>query len=269
MAKVDQLYSNKKTSYSGADFNIWAYYPITEVYEGSSSFGDLTVAYPEELELIRGKRIDVDNYRYLEARLGKKSMDMFDIQVDSTRDGIVPFANMQTITSSFASSLSAVENIGSSLPVDHTRGQKTFAGSIIFTVLDKEPLREMIEHSYLSSRDDKDMRPEYFTVDQIPAFNVVIQGSNEVPNQNGIPQQVIKVLVGVKLMTHGETISIDDFFLEQTYQYVCRYVSPWITTADNEAATINSVSKLQDLAKVQTNKGFNLTEKPDPLKSFI
>ncbi len=263
--------ANRRYSYSGADFNIWAYYPITEVK--SSNITNLsddvpvrdffnpspTPAYDlESLEIVRDKTVGLEEYTRLVAEWGNALVEFHGIRVDSSSDGIVPFGNMQTITSSFASSLSAVENIGSSLPVSHTRGQKTFAGSMIFTVLDKEPLKEMIDNSFLSQRNDKDQRAEYFTIDQIPAFNVVIQGSNELPTKNGLPQQILKVLVGVKIMTHGETISIDDFFLEQTYQYVCRYVSPWITTVDSESGTLASVTKLQDLAKVQANRSWRI-----------
>jgi hypothetical protein len=53
-------------------------------------------------------------------------------------------------------------------------------------------------------------------------------------------------------MTYGETISIDDFFTEQTYQYVATYMTPWIPTPDattrNEfLGTLNFIPISEDI----------------------
>lgn len=168
-------------SYSGPDFDIWAYFP-------TESAGDVDV---------------------------------------------VRFANMQAITTSMTSSLSAVERIGYSGPVGFTRGQKTFAGSLIFTVFDREPLYQLLNADVVANQD---FDPEFLTLDQLPPFNIVIQGQSEIlgfgangSSRDRPESEVTKIIVGVRLLQNGETISIDDFFLEQSHTYTSEYITPWMS----------------------------------------
>lgn len=137
--------------------------------------------------------------------------------------------NVQTVTSSVASSITAVEKIGSSAAVAHTRGQKTYAGSLIFTVLEKEPLEALLQKDI---RGHEDYSPDYFTLDQLPPFNIVIEGSTETLQKSASGSspfnRIFKVIVGVRLMQYGETVSVDDMFLEQSHTYTATYVTPWM-----------------------------------------
>lgn len=183
-------------SYSGADFEIWAYFPIEE----------------------QQARIIPLPYR--------------------VADSLIKFGTLQTITTSVSSSKTSVDRIGSSTADGYTRGQKTYAGSLIFSVLEKEPLQ------FLFDQFDRalDANPSYMSFDQLPPFNIMIQGSTEYLSKKdkdalaiGGPQIISKVIVGVELVQHGETISIDDFFLEQSHQYVATYISPWFSGGVNFA----------------------------------
>jgi len=157
------------------------------------------------------------------------------------QDGSVALSSLHTITSSFASSASPVVSIGRSSPKAHTTGQKTFAGSLIFTFLGIDPLEEL-----MLQRKSADARGGLFSVDQIPPFNIVIWGQNEYATlknkTSAVSQSVFKILTGVKLVTHGESITIDDFYLEQSYQYRCSHVTPW-TVGDLTVAKLVTPGK--------------------------
>lgn len=197
--------SNLPHSFSGQDFNIWAYLP----------------------------------------------------EVDTKAEDSAPviFANLQTITTSLASSLAPVLAVGSDSVLGLTSGSKTFAGSLVFSVLDRDPLQDFIVRE---ERRPRTVGYDFFTVDQLPPFNIVIQGSNEYLPGNwvsgkfqdpyGDKTEIFKLLIGVKLLTHGETISIDDFFTEQTYQYQARYITPWYTGTPSEyiRSAYNALPKLLD-----------------------
>jgi hypothetical protein len=227
-------------SYSGSDFNIWMYYPIP-IASSNKSIKDEIAAIKRNITL---------DLPIQEMRDRWKRIEELTAQLDLGDGGIISIGNMQTITTSFASSVSAVETVGSSLPVGFTRGQKTYAGTTVFTILDKEPLQRLIDLTDPSSNPDKDRASDFFSIDQTPEFNIVIEGTNELPGPGGVPKTLIKVIVGVKLMTHGETISIDDFFLEQQYQYVARYITPWIEIDNAPGARNKALSTLGNFITV-------------------
>ena len=141
------------------------------------------------------------------------------------KEEIIPLGNLQAITTSYSSSLSAVENMGSSMPAGFTRGQKTYAGTLVFTVINTDPLIKLL--NLADDKGNKDLDALTISFDQIPPFNVLIEGASELPTKRGVPQVMTRVITGVKFMAGGETISIDDFFLEQQHQYVAQYISPW------------------------------------------
>lgn len=229
--------SNLPHSFSGQDFSIWAYVPIVK-QAGANT--------PAEADVLK------------------------------TEDQIVLFGNLQTITTSLASSLSPVQCVGTDAIVGLTSGSKTFAGTMVFSVLDKDPLNEFIL-PYVSRNRKKGH--EFFTIDQLPEFNVVIQGSNEYLVDNfrtSTPTSktdIYKLIVGIRLLTHGETISIDDFFTEQTYQYQARYVSPWNTGTPNSATlTLNALeSPDPDMSSDDyvTNDLTNATRSLDVIQAML
>jgi len=217
--------SNRPTSYSGADFNIWAYFPI--VGEDLISKAHESLLNTEFIP--PGSDPSYFNAVFDELRsadqakaLAKEAMTLRELSSH------ISLTNVQTITTSYASSLSAVEECGSSMPIDHTRGQKTFAGTIVFTVFDREPLAKLLEQGLGENFPGVDASSEYISFDQMMPFNIVIQADSELPYARGLPQSMMKIIVGVRFMTGGEAITVDDFFLEQQHQYVGRYISPWL-----------------------------------------
>ena len=214
-------------SYSGSDFQIRAFVDVRDVLPEGITIGALISSLETEL-----------GPNWEQEFPNTKPTDLL------TNDFQIHFGDLQTITTSMASSTSAVTNIGHSQPADITRGQKTYAGTMIFTLLDRDPLEELFKMSSILTRD---ANGRFSSIDQIPKFNISIVGQNEtlrpeiideIPGDdpslrpvdlNSIAQRqsISKMIVGVRLNQFGETLSVDDFFTEQVYQYVCEWVSPW------------------------------------------
>jgi len=155
---------------------------------------------------------------------------------DSTSQNIIKLGNLQTITSSSATSIAPVEAIGKTDPLDFTMGSTTRAGSLVFTLFNVDPLYSIMGDAAAKSTKLQD-RDDFISPYKLPPFNIVIEGDNEYVNvptkkaqdqaPTSIKTKIVKVIVGVKLFMHGETLSIDDFFTEQVYQYQCKYATPW------------------------------------------
>ena len=99
----------------------------------------------------------------------------------------------------------------------YTRGARTFAGSLIFTMFDRDPLME------LSQRDDiqEAINPdEPFFVDQLPEFDIVINAVNEYGAMG------TAIIGGITLTNYGTTLSIHDIYTEISYTYVSRFYIP-------------------------------------------
>ena len=124
-------------------------------------------------------------------------------QTSSTTAAIEIEDRLQTITVTSARSIMPVRRLGETNPIAYTRGSRTIAGSMVFTT----GLRDAFLNYFANkSKDDGEpiSEPTIF-VDQIPRFDMVFQGLNEV---EGIVSQAI--LRGVTLTNFGTTFSIDD-----------------------------------------------------------
>ena len=223
--------STSRYSYSGSDFTIWAYYQGVTTPLEQSNTGTLDV------EIVQGSRATASIEETAAATYSKSNY------------GIIKFGTLQTISGSSSTSMSAVHSIGSSLAQGFTEGSTTFAGSLIFTLLDKDPLTALMQEA---AKQGRTSLSGFTTTAQLPPFNIVVQGMSEYNNQ-----VITKVFVGVKLMAHGEVISIDDFFVEQTYQHVCSFITPWMYTSPDKSSSDNEnvVEGLKDL--MTTAKGFD------------
>jgi len=155
---------------------------------------------------------------------------------------IINFGSLQTISTSTAASIAPVEAIGHTDPIDFTSGSKTVAGSMVFVVLDREPLHDLMQsmEGKYNPTSDALQSPS-----NMPLFNIVIQGGNEyLPKAGETKSNIFKLIIGVRLFMHGETISIDDFYTEQTYQYQARHVTQWIEDELSPATLINYADAL-------------------------
>jgi len=126
------------------------------------------------------------------------------------------FAELQTISVSATRSVHPVRCLGESAARAYTRGARTFAGSLIFTMFSKDPFEEVarldVDHEVYGR--------EPFAVDQIPEFDIIITAVNE----SGTSSKAL--IGGVTLTNYGTTFSIHDIYTEISYTYVARWFIP-------------------------------------------
>ena len=101
----------------------------------------------------------------------------------------------------------------------YTRGMRTIAGSMIFTVINQHFVEDIIQQiPYLSAHDK-------IKADELPFFDVMIVCANEY----GANAQMM--LYGVEFLDDAQVISINDMFIENTFGFVARDID--ILTAKN------------------------------------
>lgn len=132
----------------------------------------------------------------------------------------IELGDVQTITWSTFREKKPVRTFGRVNPKARTRGQRTIAGSLIFTVFDRASLWELLQaHTALANtgvrRNQSGTYPstEGVLVDQLAPFDISIIASNEVGDNSSM------VLYGVEIHSEGTTLSIQDMLTENVMQF--------------------------------------------------
>jgi len=137
---------------------------------------------------------------------------------DKDQVATVTFAELQTLSISSTRSIFPVRCLGESVVRAYTRGARTFAGSLIFTMFDRDPLMELAKRDDLQESQNPD---EPFFMDQLPEFDIVINGVNEYGAMS------TAIVGGVTITNYGTTLSIHDIYTEISYTYVARFYIPF------------------------------------------
>jgi len=117
--------------------------------------------------------------------------------------------NLQTISYSTFREVEPVRSLGKTYSDAYTRGPRTVAGTLIWTVLDQYVLAEALKYSYVDSYD-----PTTILIDQIPPFNIIITFNNEYGDVATMG------IYGIRIVNEGSTFSIDDMITEQTNSFM-------------------------------------------------
>lgn len=117
--------------------------------------------------------------------------------------------NLQTISYSTFREVDPVRSLGKTYADGYTRGPRTVAGTLVWTVLDQYVLAEALKYSYVDNYD-----PSTILIDQIPPFNVIITFNNEYGDVATMG------IYGVRIVNEGATFSIDDMITEQTNSFI-------------------------------------------------
>lgn len=142
----------------------------------------------------------------------------------------IVFGEIQTLSYSIYRPTTPVYTLGRINPKGVVRGQRTIAGSLIFTVFDRHVLKSVI-NAYNFQEDVKtmtlgDMTSDVFKTseidemkkrmktDEMPPFDINVTFMNEYGNSSTLN------LFGVHILTEGQTMSIEDMMTENTMQYV-------------------------------------------------
>lgn len=124
----------------------------------------------------------------------------------------------QTVTYSLFRPIEPVHSLGDSRPQGFVKGQRTVAGSIIFTVFDRNILLNAFYNAYTSHGDRSVMTKEYLT-DELPPFDIHLSFMNEY----GLSAAL--VIYGCHIPSEGQVHSVEDMITENTIQYVARDIT--------------------------------------------
>lgn len=124
----------------------------------------------------------------------------------------VPVGEAQTLTYSLYRPINPVYNLGSAKPAGYVRGQRTIAGSIIFTVFDRNVLLNAFYAAY-NGKNGKCLEGNYLT-DELPPFDIQLTFLNE------YGQSAFLTIHDVFITSEGQVMSIEDMITENTMQYL-------------------------------------------------
>lgn len=140
-----------------------------------------------------------------------------DISISAYSAGrLKKFAEAMTFSYSVHREKYPVRVCGLDNPKGYTRGGRTIAGSIIFTVFDRNAFWDILTHN---PRDLPDRRGETPLIDSIPPTDITVSFTNEFGYHS------IMRIYGLELVDHGMTMSVDDIITEQVVSYVARNMS--------------------------------------------
>lgn len=171
--------------------------------------------------------------------------------------GRVMIMELQGISYSVTREKAPIYTMGSPDPRSFSRGKRGIAGSMIFTIFDRDPLSALADdvrkvYYYYAKEDelrepshygrevnqqlvdrngmplDIERRPPIYD-DQILPFDITINAQNE------YGQMAVKRIYGVEILNSGEGMSIDDIVNERQATFVARTIGPWtqINIRDN------------------------------------
>jgi len=158
---------------------------------------------------------------------------------------------LQTITITSTMSVLPVRCLGRAKPKAYTKGARTFAGSMVFTVLNGDPFSEIFCIDGFNSSVFND---NAWHIDQMPPFDIILNAQNET---GGYAAQIIE---GVYITHWGVTHSVDDMFLEYTYTYLAENVTPFLSSnvgIDIGSLRIERHKTPDDVARSTKSSAFN------------
>lgn len=151
------------------------------------------------------------------------------------------FGTLQTISYSIHQEKTPVRVLGNMNAKDWVFGPRTIAGSLVFAVLNKHWLVDIYDQLY----DNAEMKGWHFIADEIPPFNITISFANEY----GFDSRM--AIYGVRLLNEGQTMSINDLYIENTYQFVASDIN-YMDSLGNYQRGESKIAKSQGVITVET-----------------
>ena len=135
------------------------------------------------------------------------------LSITFNRGKPIYIGEVQTVTYSIYRPVEPVYSLGDAKPTGFVRGQRTIAGSIIFTVFDRNVMLNAFYNAYKDYQDKGCIDAEYLT-DELPPFDMHLTFMNEY----GVSAAL--VIYGCYIPSEGQVHSIEDMITESTIQYV-------------------------------------------------
>lgn len=132
---------------------------------------------------------------------------------------VIELGELQTISYSMHRENSPVRTLGHVNPRGFIKGGRTIAGSMIFTVFNEYAFYRIKEFKKLLGRRNGFFAP---LADMLPPFDIVLSFFNEYGQAGKMK------IFGVTIIDEGQTVSIDDLIIEQTYTFMARGIQPLV-----------------------------------------
>jgi hypothetical protein len=117
---------------------------------------------------------------------------------------------LQTLTYSIFMEKNPVRSIGNINAKDYVFGPRTMAGSLMFAVFNRHWAYDLTE----KIKQADSVGSVHFLVDELLPFNITVSFQNEY----GVGARL--ALYGIRIVSEGQTMSINDIYTENTYQFV-------------------------------------------------
>lgn len=128
----------------------------------------------------------------------------------------IVLGTLQTITVQTHREKFEVRALGHTVAKGITRGPRTVAGSMIFTMFNEHALSELTRHMGNKESIWRDPEISSLLPDQLPPFDVTISFANE---YGSLSQQNI---YGIDFVNDGEVLSIEDLVTENSMNFMAR-----------------------------------------------
>lgn len=181
----------------------------------------------------------IDDWSNLRDALDTRASDFFMTKT---------LAELQTISISTDRDKRPVRSLGSVQVKGFTRGPRTIAGTMIFTVFDRNVLWELLDAD--PSDLDADDKFRAALMDQLPPIDITIQFANE---YGSISRMTI---YGVEFLSEGRTLSIENLLLEDVVQYVARDIDVMTPVVDREGNQLATQMLAYNQASAATRTPF-------------
>ena len=178
---------------------------------GTQRVGNRT--YPTYASFMAGRRMGTNVSGYAGTNNTYSMCDIvctIDIVSNTGEHVVSTLGKLQTLSYSIYQQKQPVRCIGNMNAKDYVYGQRTIAGSLVFAVFNRHWLVDIYDQLI----DKGMMKNWHYIADEIPPFNITISFANEYGYDSKM------ALFGVRLMTEGQVMSINDIYIENTYQFV-------------------------------------------------
>lgn len=139
---------------------------------------------------------------------------------------VIELGEVQTISYSIHRENSPIRTLGHTNVRGFVKGGRTIAGSLIFTVFNEYAFYRLKQYKQFLQRGKGFFAP---LADMLPPFDIVLSFFNEYGNAAKLK------IYGVTIVDEGQTVSIDDLLIEQTYTFMARGIQPMTKlTADDQ-----------------------------------
>lgn len=178
------------------------------------------------------------------------------VDIKATFGGKV-IGELQGVSYSVTREKAPIYTMGSADPRSFSRGKRGIAGTLVFTIFDRNALLEVFRgmedksgwffahDTDVQKRNNEDAKGAQvwqdvntdnswqaaWYPDQIPPFDIVLTAANE---YGQVAQMGIR---GVEILNEGSGMSIDDIVTEQSMTFVAREISPWKASTSDVSST--------------------------------